>query len=97
MSGDTYFHVFPSILRPLHPSNLRPFPSPPPTSFLNDAKSFRVCVSVHFPLSFYSFCNFIILCFHLFCLLIVALMFIPIVTRSHRCLSFISHIDSVAP
>src|ERR1700678_3936588 len=62
MSGDTHFRVFPLILRPLrplilhplHPSNLRPLPSPPPTSFLNNAKSFRVCVSVRFPLSFYS-------------------------------------------
>src|ERR1700678_395238 len=40
MSGDTHFRLFPSILRLLRllplPSNLRPSPSPPPTSFLSD-------------------------------------------------------------
>src|ERR1700678_4410272 len=54
LSGDTHFCVFPLILHPLRLSNLCPFPSPPPTSFLNNAKSFWVCISVRFPLSFYS-------------------------------------------
>src|ERR1700678_2580432 len=88
MSGDTHFRLFPSILRPLRPlrlpSILRPSPSPPPTSFLSDVNP---CLrSVRFPVSFLFFPQLhysfrFVLYFRLFCLLIVALMFISICHR----------------